>query len=112
MPSKRPDKASLRRIHRTTFSDELRDLIDRDGRSPHAIAKASDVSAACLSRFLAEKRGLTSETIDRLTAELGLHLGAPTRAKGRPRRESASSVSTVSTEKTENTDETDEDHLY
>lgn len=77
----------VRRAARATFSDELRDAIDRDGRSPYAISKAAGVDAGILSRFLSGQRGITSDTIDRLASALGLHLGTATRSKGRPRRE-------------------------
>src|SRR5882762_6684657 len=38
------------------------------------------------------ERSITSDTIDRLASTLGLHLGAPTRGRGRPKREKAETV--------------------
>jgi transcriptional regulator with XRE-family HTH domain len=111
MPSTRSQPA--RRPARATFSDELRDCIERDPRAPHAIARDAGVSAASLSRFLAGKRGLTSDTIDALAAELGIHLGAPTRARGRPRKEAGSTpIISVTSERTEMTEHNDEGRVY
>lgn len=91
-----PTRKPPRKPNRATLSDELRDCVERDGRAPHAIALEAGISPACLSRFLAGKRGMTTETLDALAATLGLHLTAPSRPRGRPRREI--SVSSVMTE--------------
>ena len=83
-----PRKASPR-PSRTSFSDEVRDAIERDGMSPHAIAKASGVDPGVVSRFLAGRRAITTDSLDRLAATLGLHLAATTCQRGRPRKEAA-----------------------
>jgi transcriptional regulator with XRE-family HTH domain len=75
-----------RRPNRATLSDEIRDAIERDGRSPYAIARDAEVDPATLSRFLAGLRAMTTDTLDRLAPTLGLHVTAATRPKGRPRR--------------------------
>lgn len=80
-------RPSPRRPTRTTFSDEIRDAIDRDGRTPYAIARDAQVDPGILSRFLAGKRSMTTDTLDRLAPALGLHLATATRGRGRPRAE-------------------------
>jgi hypothetical protein len=87
MPPKTHRKPATRRATRATFSDELRDAIERSGLTPYALGKEAAVDPGILSRFLAGRRGMTTDTVDRITATLGLHLGAPARAKGRPRRD-------------------------
>ena len=76
-----------RRTARATFSDELRDAIERSDLTPYALGKAAGIDPGILSRFLAGRRGVTSDTIDRIAFALGLHLGTATRGKGRPRIE-------------------------
>ncbi len=60
-----------RRPSRATFSDELRDAIERSGMTAYAVGRESGVDPGILSRFLAGRRGVTSDTIDRLAAALG-----------------------------------------
>ena len=74
-----------RRTARATFSDELRNAIERSDLTPYALGKAAGIDPGILSRFLAGRRGVTSDTIDRIASTLGLHLGTATRGKGRPR---------------------------
>jgi hypothetical protein len=81
-----------RRTARATFSDELRDAIERSDLTPYALGKAAAVDPGIISRFLAGRRGVTSDTIDRIASTLGLHLGTATRAKGRPRSEKLGTV--------------------
>jgi transcriptional regulator with XRE-family HTH domain len=81
-----------RRTTRATFSDELRDAIERSDLTPYALGKAAGIDPGILSRFLAGRRGVTSDTIDRIASTLGLHLGTATRGKGRPRSEKLGTV--------------------
>lgn len=87
-PSTRSSRPA-RRPTRATFSDEVRDAVDRDGRTPHGLATAAGISPAVISRFLAGQRGITSDTLDRLAEAMGLHLAAVTRGRGRPRKAAA-----------------------
>jgi transcriptional regulator with XRE-family HTH domain len=77
----------VRRAARATFSDELRDQIERSGLTPYALGKRADVDPGILSRFLSGRRGMTTDTIDRIAAALNLHLGTAVKSKGRPRRD-------------------------
>lgn len=86
MTTTKPTARRARRARRASFSDELKDAIDRSGMTPHALAVRAGVSPAMLSRFMTGVRpGLTTTTVDRLAEALGLHLvGAA--AKPGPRR--------------------------
>jgi plasmid maintenance system antidote protein VapI len=53
-----------------TLSDQLRDRIERDGRSAYELASDAEVDRSVLSRFLAGQRSITLETADRLAAVL------------------------------------------
>jgi hypothetical protein len=71
-----------------TVTEQLRQAVERSGQTRYAISKATGIPASVLSRFVADGRGLRSESIDRLCAYLGLVLTAkPGGArKGRARR--------------------------
>ncbi|MFH1731223.1 MAG: helix-turn-helix transcriptional regulator [Planctomycetota bacterium] len=66
-----------------TITEGIRRAIRASGQSRYAIAKASGVSEAALSRFMSGKRGLTTATLDRLADVLGLAVVAQ---RGRSRR--------------------------
>ena len=57
-----------------TFSDRIRDAIDRDGRSRNAICLASNIDRAAMSRFMHATAGLSTTSLDRLLPVLGLEL--------------------------------------
>jgi len=59
-----------------SFSDALRRLIAESGRSRNSICRAADIDPSHLHRFVYGDAKLTNETIDRLTATLGLRLTA------------------------------------
>lgn len=59
---------------RETFSDQLRQAIERSGLSRYAIGKAARIDKATLSRFMAGKVGLSLESIDQIVAVLRLKL--------------------------------------
>jgi len=59
---------------RSTFSDQLRQAIRQSGQSLYEIAKRVEVDNGVLYRFMSGERGLTTKTVDRLCAYLGLEL--------------------------------------
>ena len=61
---------------RNTITEGIRRAIEESGLSRYAIAKASGVSEAALSRFMSGKRGLTTATLDRLADVLELEVVA------------------------------------
>lgn len=65
-------KRSSRRV--TLLRDELRSLIDADGRSRYEICRAADIDQASMSRFMAEKQDLSLGAAERLATVLGLTL--------------------------------------
>jgi hypothetical protein len=69
----------------TTVTDALRRAVEQCGQTRYAISKATGIPASVLSRFVAEGRGLRSESIDRLCTHLGLVLVAR-RSKARKGR--------------------------
>jgi len=66
-----------------TITEGLRRAIRESGLTRYAIAKASGVTEAALSRFMAGKSGLTTGTLDRLAGVLGLEIVARKRRKGK-----------------------------
>jgi hypothetical protein len=58
----------------STFSDQLRALIRRDGRTIYAIETAAGVPRGGVGRFLSGERGLTTDTLDRLAVVLGMRV--------------------------------------
>ncbi|MBS3734003.1 MAG: helix-turn-helix transcriptional regulator [Phycisphaerae bacterium] len=56
------------------ISNALRKAIRASGLTRYRISKESGVDQAALSRFMAGKTGLTSDTLDRLADILGLEL--------------------------------------
>jgi plasmid maintenance system antidote protein VapI len=58
----------------TTISEQLRDRIATSRLSPYELAQASGVDRSVLSRFLAGKRSLTLDTVDKLAAVLDFRL--------------------------------------
>jgi transcriptional regulator with XRE-family HTH domain len=64
-----------------TFSDQLRHILNKCGLSRYEIAKRSGVDEAALSRFVNGRRGLTTDTLDRLAEVLDLELVSRRRRK-------------------------------
>ena len=60
--------------HGETVSRQLRDAIRRSGQSLCQLGARCKVNDAQLSRFMRGERGLTTATVDRLCAYLGLEL--------------------------------------
>ena len=67
-----------------TLSEQLRDVIRRDGRSLYALAIASGVDRGQIVRFMNADRELTLPAASKLCAALGLELRAvrPRKTKG------------------------------
>jgi len=61
-----------------SITRELREAIERDGRSINALARTTGLSPIQVSRFIRGERGLNTPAVDALCEALGLEL--------RPRR--------------------------
>lgn len=57
-----------------SLSDQLKGIIKRRGLTAYAIAQAAELDASVVSRFLADERGLTTQSLDRIADALGLEL--------------------------------------
>ena len=57
-----------------SVSQQLRDAIGDCGLSVRELGRRAEVDPGQIHRFLGATRGLTTETVDRLAAELGLRL--------------------------------------
>lgn len=60
-------------IEPVKLSDQLRDAIRKSGWSIYRLSKESDVAPSVISRFLSGT-ALTTDTLDRIAAALGLRL--------------------------------------
>lgn len=58
----------------TTLSDQVKRAIDDSGESRYAIAKATGIDESALAKFYNGQRGITTDTLDRLGAYLGLRI--------------------------------------
>ncbi|MFP4354874.1 MAG: helix-turn-helix domain-containing protein [Phycisphaerae bacterium] len=63
------------------LSKQLRAQIDAAPMSRYALAQATGIDPASLSRFMAGKTGLLLSAVDAIVEELGLELVAPKRRK-------------------------------
>jgi plasmid maintenance system antidote protein VapI len=57
---------------RGKLSDQIRDAVEHCGETRYAIAKATGIDQATLSRFVSGERGLPMKTLDRLGEYLEL----------------------------------------
>jgi len=57
-----------------SISDQLRDAIERSGRSQYDIAKQAGIHRRLISRFVLRERSLSLETVDALAVALNLQL--------------------------------------
>ena len=57
-------------------TQQLQQLILQCGMTRYELAQKSGVAEAVLSRFMAGKRGMTTDTLDRLAPVLGLRITA------------------------------------
>ena len=60
----------------STFSNQIRSVIQKSGISRYALSKRTGVTQAALCRFMQGQCALTTETLDRLAPELGLTIDA------------------------------------
>jgi antitoxin component HigA of HigAB toxin-antitoxin module len=65
------------------FSETLRAAIRESGLSSYALGQLAGVSRSILCAFLDRKRGLTSESIDKIAPHIGLKASYPKRADPR-----------------------------
>lgn len=65
-----------------TFTEQLRHLIETSGESYGAIARATGVDKATISRFMNGRGGLSMPNLDALAA----HLGWTVTSKRKPRK--------------------------
>ena len=65
-----------------TMSEQLRVAIRASGQSLLQIATACGIDDGMLSRFMRGKRGLTTKTLDKVCAHIGLEL-RESKQKGR-----------------------------
>jgi hypothetical protein len=54
------------------LSDQIRHAVVHCGETRYAIAQATEIDQATLSRFMSRERGLPMKTLDRLAEHLGL----------------------------------------
>jgi transcriptional regulator with XRE-family HTH domain len=64
-----------------SVSQTLRQAIRSSQQTRYAIAKATGISQAALSRFMTGERGLALESIDKLAPYLGLRVVAENKAR-------------------------------
>jgi transcriptional regulator with XRE-family HTH domain len=57
---------------RILFADQLRSAIEHCGKSRYQISKETGIGQEVLSRFMAGKKGLSMDSIERLFENLGL----------------------------------------
>lgn len=73
---------------KTSFSDQLRRLIESSGQTRYRIAKETGIDAATLCRFVNGQSGLSIDNLDTLAAHLGWTVSAkpaaskPVKSKG------------------------------
>ena len=71
---------------RVKLTDQVRRAVDESGMSHNAIARATGIDKAALSRFMSDNRGLSLTTLDALGEVLGLRVTADAPAKKKRQR--------------------------
>lgn len=66
---------------RFKLSDQIRQAVENCGETRYAIAKATGIDQATLSRFMNGERGLPMKTLDRLADHLDLNVVAGQRRR-------------------------------
>lgn len=69
---------------RRLVSSQLREAILANGQTAYRLGQLAEVNPGMIQRFLNGERGLTSDTIDRLSLAIGLRLVETGRGRGRP----------------------------
>jgi len=64
------------------LTDQIRRAVDQSGQSRYQLCKALGIYQSSMSRFM-HGGGLSSETLDKLAALLGLEVKARKKLKGR-----------------------------
>lgn len=72
-----------RKATQPAFSRSLRDSIEESGLSAYALGQLAGVSRTTLCMFIDGKRGLTTDTVDKIAPHLGLKVSYPARSKPR-----------------------------
>lgn len=67
----------LTMMKRKAFSDEIRDVVRKSGRTNYSLAAEMKTSPSTLWRFSTGKGGLSLELLDRLAVILDLHATGP-----------------------------------
>ncbi len=73
---------------RQPFSDQLREAIERSGKSRYAISRETGIAQSILSRFVHGDAGLSLENVDRICESIGVRI-----ATSEPAQKKASSRS-------------------
>jgi transcriptional regulator with XRE-family HTH domain len=66
---------------RINLSDQIRQAIEKSGKTRYAISKATGIAEATLSRFMTGERGLPMKTLDKLGDYLDLRVAAVRRRR-------------------------------
>jgi transcriptional regulator with XRE-family HTH domain len=71
-------------MRQKSFSDQIRNAVDRSGMSRYAICSAIRLDQATMSRFMSRKAGLSLAVLDKLADWIGLDVVArPESNKGK-----------------------------
>ena len=63
-----------RRAKQKTFSDQIRQVIERSGLTRYRIAQETGIEESTLSRFMSGEHGLSTATLDKLAELLDLEV--------------------------------------
>ena len=66
------------------LADDLREAVQKSGRSHHEIAKAAGISRPCLLRFMNGRGHLGFESVEKLAALLGMRFTQPKSVAAKP----------------------------
>ena len=67
-----------------TLADDLREAVQKSGLSHHEIAEAACISRPCLLRFMNGRGYLGFESVEKLTALLGMKFTQPKSVAAKP----------------------------
>ena len=70
-------------VNPATLTDQVRSIITARGLSAHAVAKSAGVHPEGVYRFMADKRGVHSDTLNKICDALGLVVTESRRGLGR-----------------------------